>query len=440
MDERLGAILVFLQEAEKLKTVYRTADLSSATRKESSAEHSWHVAVCALLLSPELGLTDGDTFAVVLMLLVHDLIEVYAGDTAARGGVPLEVQKEKEMCAADRLFGFLPEDVRKRVRGLWEEFEKRETKCAKVARALDSLQVMIQNSVSGGTDFIACGSTLASETAFLEERGVGQFPPLMAIGKHILEESEKKGWLKPSAQTPSAEWKVDPQGDGMRSSCLSWLQDRIPAFHLFSETGLTIEAPPESDFWCNTFYDPLLLKTNAPALVTSVPVSQTFTLEVDFSLIPKRQFDQGGVLVWCNSSCWMKAGLEFCDGRTRLSVVTTNDNFSDWSSEPVCSSGAEGEGVSVSLRVSRLISLHCGSSLLIERKGGDGQWQMVRISPLRVPSDLKVVMAGVYAASPTKVTEGGAGVSDSKGEGGRTMVRFLRLSGLEAKLSHSADL
>lgn len=148
MEERLTKQFAFLQEVEKEKNIIRQTYLT-AGRQENDAEHAWHLAVMAAVLS-EYAEEKVDVLKVMTMVLIHDLVEIDAGDTWAYGNVPKAVQHEREARGADRLFGLLPEDQGQRFRALWDEFEAEETAEARFAHTLDNLQPMMQNHMTGG--------------------------------------------------------------------------------------------------------------------------------------------------------------------------------------------------------------------------------------------------------------------------------------------------
>ena len=126
MDERLKKQLDFILEVDKSKFVVRQTYLTDGIRKEDDAEHSWHIALMAILLA-EYSNEPVDVLRVVSMLLVHDLIEIDAGDTYAYDKNANATKRERELKAADRIFNILPEDQAKKLRGLWDEFEEYQT-------------------------------------------------------------------------------------------------------------------------------------------------------------------------------------------------------------------------------------------------------------------------------------------------------------------------
>ncbi|MEV5739986.1 HD family hydrolase [Microbispora rosea] len=151
IHERLQSQLAFHTEIDKLKRVIRRNSLIDGSRRENDAEHSWHLAMMAMTLA-EHAPPGTDMSKVVAMLLVHDIVEIDAGDTFIYDPVAVEGQAALERAAADRIFGLLPDDQGARLRTLWDEFEERRTPEARFARALDRLAPIIANHHNeGGT-------------------------------------------------------------------------------------------------------------------------------------------------------------------------------------------------------------------------------------------------------------------------------------------------
>ena len=146
---RLADQLAFLVEADKLKRILRRTTLADGSRPENSAEHSWHLALAAMILR-EYAPAGLDLQRTLELVIVHDLVEIDAGDTFAYDATGLETKAERERAAADRIFGLLPADQRDRIRRLWEEFEAHETPESTIANALDRLQALLLNSSSSG--------------------------------------------------------------------------------------------------------------------------------------------------------------------------------------------------------------------------------------------------------------------------------------------------
>ena len=147
--ERLQKQMEFILEVDKVKQIVRQTYLTDGSRKENVAEHSWHLAHMAVLLK-EYANEEVNLEKVIPMVLIHDLVEIDAGDTYAYDRAGLATQRDRETKAADRIFGMLPEDQGRRFRNLWEEFEAYETAEAKFAHVLDNCQPLILNDASGG--------------------------------------------------------------------------------------------------------------------------------------------------------------------------------------------------------------------------------------------------------------------------------------------------
>lgn len=149
---RLAQQIQFIIEIDKLKRVLRQTLLIDESRQENSAEHSWHLAMMAILLAEYAPSPEIDVLHVVKMLLVHDLVEIDAGDTFCYDIQGNQDKATRETQAAIRLFGLLPEEQGVELRSLWEEFEAQETTAAKFAAALDRLQPLLHNQQTrGGT-------------------------------------------------------------------------------------------------------------------------------------------------------------------------------------------------------------------------------------------------------------------------------------------------
>lgn len=146
---RLEQQLQFIVEIDKVKNIFRQTYLADAQRKENDAEHSWHIALMAYLLQ-EYADEPVDTAKVMLMVLIHDLVEIDAGDTYAYDAAGAETKRAREIAAAERIFGLLPEDQGNYFRSLWDEFEEYESADAKYAHLLDNFQPLLLNDASDG--------------------------------------------------------------------------------------------------------------------------------------------------------------------------------------------------------------------------------------------------------------------------------------------------
>ena len=150
--KRLEKQLAFILEADKEKNIFRQTHLSGHGRLENDAEHAWHMAIMIYLLK-EYSNEEFDVAKAMLMALIHDLVEIDAGDTYAYDTKRLKGQKEREKLAADRLFGMLPDDQRDELRALFEEFEACESAEARFAKAMDNFQPLLLNNSNGGADW-----------------------------------------------------------------------------------------------------------------------------------------------------------------------------------------------------------------------------------------------------------------------------------------------
>lgn len=153
---RLEQQIKFIVEIDKVKNIFRQTYLADAKRKENDAEHSWHIALMAFLLQ-EYAEEPADVSKVMLMVLIHDLVEIDAGDTYAYDAAGAETKREREVQAADRIFGLLPEDQGSYFRMLWEEFEEYKSPEAKYAHLLDNFQPLLLNDASDGKSWVEHG-------------------------------------------------------------------------------------------------------------------------------------------------------------------------------------------------------------------------------------------------------------------------------------------
>ncbi|MFW6236855.1 MAG: HD domain-containing protein [Desulfosudaceae bacterium] len=149
-SQRLQQQIDFILEIDRLKTIGRRTYLTDTSRFENSAEHSWHIAVMAMVLAEHANADGLDLFRVIRMMLLHDLVEIDAGDTFAYDDQARQDKAEREEAAADRIFRLLPADQAEEFRALWEEFEGRQTAEARFAAALDRLQPLLHNLFTQG--------------------------------------------------------------------------------------------------------------------------------------------------------------------------------------------------------------------------------------------------------------------------------------------------
>lgn len=152
MDNRLKKQLEFVLEIDKEKNIFRQTHISGHGRNENDAEHAWHMAIMAYLLR-EYSNEPVDITRVMLMCLVHDVVEIDAGDTYAYDTEGKKTQKAREEAAKERLYSLLPDDQKEELMTIFEEFEEGETSEAKFARAMDNLQPLLLNNSNGGGDW-----------------------------------------------------------------------------------------------------------------------------------------------------------------------------------------------------------------------------------------------------------------------------------------------
>lgn len=195
MDTRFEKQLSFLVEIDKMKGVLRQTLLADKSRRENDAEHSWHFAVMAMLLYEYADRDSADLLRVLKMALVHDLVEVYAGDTFAYDEAANAGKEQREAFAADRLFGLLPAGQAAEIRALWEEFDAMQTADAKYAAAIDRLQPFISNLVTDGHTWRLGGVTRAQVLKRMDM--VRQAAPaLWAFVTQAIDEGVEKGWIR----------------------------------------------------------------------------------------------------------------------------------------------------------------------------------------------------------------------------------------------------
>ena len=173
LDKKLS----FLREIDQLKTVIRQSPLLNKSRKENSAEHSWHLAMYALILN-EYSSGPVNTNRVIQMLLLHDIVEIDVGDYPIHGGSSSELQAEQEFEAAARLFGKLPQQQGNELLALWQEFERSETEDAKFAKALDRFQPLLVNVFTGGGTW--------TENSVSVEQVFSRYGPVIKRGAPLL--------------------------------------------------------------------------------------------------------------------------------------------------------------------------------------------------------------------------------------------------------------
>ncbi|MFI1966385.1 HD family hydrolase [Streptomyces pathocidini] len=193
VPERLHQQIDFILEVDRLKTILRRSPLLAADRRENDAEHSWHLALMTLVLA-EYADEPVDVGKVLALVLVHDLIEIYAGDTFLYDAAGAADQEEREQRAADKLFALLPADQHDRFRALWDEFEARETPEARFAKAMDRFQPLLLNYGNRGGTWRTPGVTDADVRARKSVIGDAS-APLWAYAQQLIETGAENGWV-----------------------------------------------------------------------------------------------------------------------------------------------------------------------------------------------------------------------------------------------------
>jgi putative hydrolases of HD superfamily len=208
--ERLDQQIRFVTEIDRLKGVLRQTMLAGPGRRENSAEHSWHLAVMALALA-EHAPPGTDIGRVTAMVLVHDLVEIDAGDLFVYADEEQQARQEAaERAAADRIFALLPPDQATGLRGLWDEFEERRTPEARFARALDRLQPMLENLKVGGGTWQEHGITadqVLAKVALIEDGS----PALGGYARDLVDRAVRDDMLAPARSPRPANVAKDPQ-------------------------------------------------------------------------------------------------------------------------------------------------------------------------------------------------------------------------------------
>lgn len=206
LDTELAARLRFLLEADRLKTVLRGSRIADGSRRENTAEHSWHIALFALLLAPH-ATAHVDPLRVVSMLLIHDLVEIDCGDTPLFDSAGAATQADRERVAADRLYGLLPADDAATYRALWDEFENAETDDARFAKSIDRLQPILLNHAVGGGTWTDYAVDETMERALTSRIADGS-PTLWAVAEAVIADAVHQGWLKPAPRAQEAQIAV----------------------------------------------------------------------------------------------------------------------------------------------------------------------------------------------------------------------------------------
>ncbi len=194
MNERLDRQINFILEIDALKSVLRRSYLVGGSRRENSAEHSWHVSVMALVLAEHAG-AEIDTGRVLQMLLVHDIVEIDSGDTYIYDAAGNSTKAEREQDAARRIFGLLPDDQSVELQALWREFEARETPDARFAAALDRLMPLLHNYHTEGRSWREHGITKQQVLALNKHIADGS-PSLWRYAEALIDDAAARGYLR----------------------------------------------------------------------------------------------------------------------------------------------------------------------------------------------------------------------------------------------------
>ena len=191
---RLHQQLQFIVEIDKLKHVLRQTLLIDKSRRENDAEHSWHLAMMAILLSEYAG-EKVNLVRVLKMVLIHDLVEIDAGDTFCYDEPAIQTQTDREAAAADRLFGLLPMDQTDQLRSLWEEFEAKQSADARFATALDRLQPILHNYHTQGGTWKRAGVTIDKIRQRIAPIALGS-PRLGEFAETLIQDALRQGFLE----------------------------------------------------------------------------------------------------------------------------------------------------------------------------------------------------------------------------------------------------
>ncbi|AIE87928.1 HD domain-containing protein [Fimbriimonas ginsengisoli] len=192
IPSRLAAQMRFLLEADRLKGVLRTSSIGDGTRCENSAEHSWHVALMAMVLAEHCS-HPIDLGKVLQLLTVHDLVEVYAGDTLIYDEEAVKSQSDRETAAADKLFGMLPSGQESYFRSLWQEFEEGKSPEASFARAVDALAPTWLH--WGSHAHPPAGTLTVAQVIERKTKLLAPYPELFAVLKQVLDSALARGLI-----------------------------------------------------------------------------------------------------------------------------------------------------------------------------------------------------------------------------------------------------
>lgn len=199
MDDRLAAQLAFALELDKEKKVLRQTHLSGNGRRENDAEHAWHMAIMCYLLR-EYANESIDLGRAMLMCLIHDVVEIDAGDTYAYDAEGLKTQAAREEAAKERLFGLLPKDQAEELAGLFDEFEAWSSPEARFAHAMDNVQPLMLNNANGGGDWRRHGVNAEQVYGRQRKTAIGSQRLFDEVVDPVIQKHIKLGNIKPAPQ------------------------------------------------------------------------------------------------------------------------------------------------------------------------------------------------------------------------------------------------
>ena len=208
--ERLARQIEFIVEVDKLKEIFRQTVTTQSRRAENDAEHSWHLCLCVMVLAEHANFPQLDVLRVLRMLIVHDLVEIDAGDTFAYDTARMADQHAREVVAADRVFGLLPPDQAREFRRLWDEFEARETPESRFASAVDRFQPMLLNCRTEGAAWRKHGVThdrVLARNAHVAEGA----RPLWEYAVEMIQQAVNAGHLDPKPRASQGADARPPQ-------------------------------------------------------------------------------------------------------------------------------------------------------------------------------------------------------------------------------------
>jgi len=195
-NARLAQQIRFIVEVDKLKEIFRQTLVTQSRRRENDAEHSWHLTLLVIILAEHSNVQPLDVLRVLKMLIIHDLVEIDAGDTFAYDTARMADQHEREAIAASRIFGLLPTDQASELRALWDEFEARATPESKFAAAVDRFQPMLLNCLTEGAAWKNHGVT--SDRVFARNQHIAEgSTALWAYASHMIADAVAVGHLAP---------------------------------------------------------------------------------------------------------------------------------------------------------------------------------------------------------------------------------------------------